>query len=103
MACYRIEDGGVVLSVRLTPKAARDGVDGIRTLDDGSEVASVRVRAPPVDGAANAALVGLLARTFGVPKSAVRLVSGEGARLKRVRIAGDPDNLARVVDAWPRT
>ena len=103
MACYRLEGNAIILSVRLTPKAAHDGVDGVRTLDDGSEVAIVRVRAAPVDGAANLALVALFARTFDVPKSAVRLVSGDGARRKRLRISGNPADLAAVADKWPRT
>ena len=71
MACYRVEPGAIVLTVRLTPKADRDAIDGIGVLADGRAVAQVRVRALPEDGAANAALVALIAKTFGRPKSAV--------------------------------
>ncbi len=45
-----------------------------------------RVKAPPVDGKANAELAALVARHFGVPRSAVSIKSGAGARIKRVRI-----------------
>ncbi|MEO8668105.1 MAG: DUF167 family protein [Bauldia sp.] len=102
MACYRLEPDGMVLSVRLTPKAARDSVDGTGALSDGRIVAHVRVRTIPADGAANAALVTLLARTFAVPKSSVEIIGGLSARLKQVRIAGSPSALATIADGWPK-
>jgi len=55
--------------------------------------------APPVDGAANAGLVALVAKTFGVPKRAVTIVAGETARLKRLHIAGDATTLAEIASA----
>ncbi len=69
-------------------------------LADGREVALARVRAVPEDGAANAALIALLAKTFGRPKSAVSIVRGATQRLKQVRIDGDADALARIVAGW---
>ena len=48
----------------------------------------VRVAAPPVEGAANDALIEFLASSLGVPRRAIRIVSGERGRLKRVAIAG---------------
>ena len=98
--CYRIEAGGLLLSVRLTPRAGRDSIDGIGALSDGRAVAMVRVRALPAKGEANAALVALLAKRLRVAKSAVTIVVGQGARLKQVRIAGDPAALAREIDGW---
>jgi hypothetical protein len=63
----------------------------------------VRVAAPPVEGAANAALIAFLAKTLGVPKSSLTIVSGAGARLKLIDIAGcDPLSLARVLGRRPR-
>ena len=98
--CYRVEAGGVVLSVRLTPRAARDSVDGVGVLSDGRAVALARVRALPSEGEANAALLALLAKRLRVAKSAVTIAAGHSARLKQVRIAGDPDGLAREIDGW---
>jgi uncharacterized protein YggU (UPF0235/DUF167 family) len=85
---------GLRVSVRLTPKGGRDAVEGLAALSDGSEVMKARVRAAPEDGAANAALAALLAKTLGVGKSAVTLRSGHSARVKVLDIAGDGAALA---------
>ena len=58
--------GGIMLTVRLTPKGGSDAIDGIETMADGRAVLKARVRAAPSDGEANAALVKLVARTLGV-------------------------------------
>ena len=85
---WRSEASGLVLSVRLTPRSDREAIDGIAQLADGKAVLQVRVRAPPVDGQANAALVRLIAAAFGVRPRDVSLVAGESARLKRVEVSG---------------
>ena len=60
----------------------------------------VRVAAPPVDGAANAALVRLLAGVVGVARSDVAIVAGESGRRKRVAFAGvEPDLLIERLEA----
>ena len=56
--------------------------------EDGSGNWIARLRASPVDGKANAELVGLVAKRFGCPKSAVAVISGASARVKLVRISG---------------
>jgi uncharacterized protein len=70
------------LAVRLTPRGGRDAITGLR--DDGTVLA--RVSAPPADGKANEALCRLLAKTLGVPRSAVSVVRGQTAREKLVRV-----------------
>lgn len=84
------------ISVRLTPRAARDEIAGWQ---DG--LLRVRVTAPPVKGAANAALERLLAKALGVPKSAVGVVSGAKAREKIIGIGGlsQDEAVARLRDA----
>jgi uncharacterized protein len=79
----------VELDVRAIPRAARDELAGTR-----AGRLLVRVTAPPLDGRANAAVCGLLAKAAGVPRSAVTVVRGESARDKRVRIAGVVDERA---------
>jgi uncharacterized protein (TIGR00251 family) len=102
MAPFRSEGGAIVLTVRLTPRAARDGVDGIGRLSDGRDVVLARVRAVPEKGGANEALVRVIAESFGVAKSAVEIAGGATGRLKQVRIAGEPAALAAKVAALPK-
>ena len=73
----------VVIDVRVIPRAKRNGFGGER---DG--VIVVRLAAPPVEGAANEALVGFLAETLALPRRNITIVSGARSRNKRVAIAG---------------
>ncbi len=75
------------LPVRLTPGASADRIDGWDVDADGRPVLKVRVRARPVEGEANAALVKLIAKALGVPKSAVVLQRGGQSRTKMLEIA----------------
>jgi uncharacterized protein (TIGR00251 family) len=70
-------------SVRATPRAARNSVDGWQ-----GESLKVHLQAPPVDGKANAALIVLLAETLGVSRKQVEIIGGETSRTKRVRVHG---------------
>ncbi|HEV2554327.1 MAG TPA: DUF167 family protein [Bosea sp. (in: a-proteobacteria)] len=90
---------GLRLSVRLTPRGGRDAIDGVEILSDGRPVLKARVRATPSEGEANAALLALIARTLDLPRSAVTLAAGAGARLKTVAIAGDPAGLGARLEA----
>jgi uncharacterized protein len=92
---YRVRTDGVVLAVRLTPRASRDSVDGLK-----EDRIQARVRAVPEDGRANAALVELVADEIGVPKSTVEVTAGHTARLKSVSIKGDVAALEARVTAW---
>lgn len=96
--CYRLRPDGIELAVRLTPRAARDAVEGVVVASDDSRRLAVRVRAVPEKGSANTALLRLLATHFGLPKQAVTLAAGATSRTKTVRLAGDPDALAALVD-----
>lgn len=86
---WRLTDEGLQLALRLTPKGGRDRIDGIGADATGKPVLLVRVAAPPVDGAANKALIKFLAKQIGVAKSGISFVSGETARIKRLKISGD--------------
>src|SRR5687767_4173482 len=79
---------GVIISVRVVPRAGRSEIAGVR-----SGALLVRLNAPPVDGAANAELIEVLADAIGVPRRAVSIVAGERARQKRVRIEGVTQDL----------
>ncbi|TWG50023.1 MULTISPECIES: DUF167 domain-containing protein [unclassified Aminobacter] len=94
---YRRVSGGLELFVRLTPKSSRDAVEGVETASDGRAHLKARVRAVPEKGKANQALVKLIASTLGVPARDVEIVSGDTARLKTVRVSGDPESLEESV------
>ena len=79
----RPSDGGVRVSVHVQPRAVRTEFAGVH-----GAALKIRLAAPPVDGAANAALVAFLAGEFGVPRRAVRIVAGHGARSKIVELDG---------------
>jgi uncharacterized protein len=74
------------LAIRLTPRGGRDALDGVATLSDGSTVLLARVRAVPEDGAANAALIVLIAKALSLAKSDVVLHSGATSRVKIIRL-----------------
>lgn len=74
---------GVEIDVRVIPRAGKSAVAGER---DGRVL--VRLSAPPVEGAANQALIDLFSTLFGRPKRDIRLVSGERSRVKRVAVDG---------------
>ena len=82
---------GITVAVRVTPRGGRDRLSG----GEGPWLAA-RLAAPPVDGKANAALIALVATNFAVPKRAVTIIGGDHARLKRLRIDGDPATLAEI-------
>jgi uncharacterized protein (TIGR00251 family) len=74
---------GVELDVRVIPRAAHADLGGVR---EGALV--VRLTAPPVEGAANAALTAFLAERLSLPRRAIRIIAGEHGRRKRVAIDG---------------
>jgi uncharacterized protein (TIGR00251 family) len=85
----------VSLIVRLSPRAGRDSIDGV---DDAGRL-RVRVAAPPVDGAANDALIRLLSVALEVPRSSLVIESGATSRVKRIRIEGMDGAL--MAARWP--
>jgi uncharacterized protein (TIGR00251 family) len=86
----RVDQGRLLVPVRVVPRASRVAVD---VVDDGLRV---RLTAPPVDGAANTALIALLAERLRLPRQAITLVRGATARHKLLAIAGiAPDDFWR--------
>jgi uncharacterized protein len=76
-------DGSFVFVVRVTPRASRDAIEG-----EHQRALKVRLTAPPIEDRANDALRRLLAARLNVRVSAVRIVSGEKSRNKRVSVVG---------------
>ena len=86
------------LRLKVQPKARREGVTGWTPDPDGMAL-KLSVGAPPEDGKANAAVIALLAKTLGVAKSAISVVSGATDRRKLVEIRGDETELRAALDA----
>jgi uncharacterized protein (TIGR00251 family) len=95
---WRRAKDGVRLAVRVSPKASRDGIDGLTATPQGPAV-QVRVRAVPDEGKANAAVATAVAAWLGVPGRTVTVARGHKSRVKTLQIAGDPDTLEGLVAA----
>ncbi len=90
------------LTVRLTPRAQADRLDGWSRDEAGRPVLNARVRAAPVEGEANAALEALLAKALLRPRSTVRVVKGGSARIKQVEVEGVDDDALQILGGGPR-
>ncbi len=76
------------LFVRLTPKSSVERIDGWGEDDKGRRFLKIRVRAAPIEGRANEALIAFVAKSLSLPKSRLSLVAGDTARLKQIEIDG---------------
>lgn len=90
----RLADGGLLIRVRVTPNARREA------LAPGDGHIEAKVTVPPEKGRANTAVVGLLARTWRLPRTSLEVVSGATARMKTVRVGGDAEAARRAVAEW---
>jgi uncharacterized protein (TIGR00251 family) len=84
----------VRVSVHVQPRATRSEIVGLH-----GAALKVRLQAPPVDGAANEALVTLLAERLGVARRAVRVVAGASSRAKTVEVDGTTEDAVRALAA----
>jgi len=90
-----VRGSAVRFQVRLQPRASRNEIAGAH---DGA--LRIRLHAPPVDGAANEALVAFLAERLAVPRRGVRIVTGATSRTKTIEIEGVTSaDVARLADA----
>ncbi|HEX2759734.1 MAG TPA: DUF167 family protein [Rhizomicrobium sp.] len=100
MKPYAATQGGVRLTLRLTPRASRNGVDGIAADAEGRPILKLRLMAPPVEGAANEALIAFLAKTLSLRKADIAIRSGETSRVKILHLAGDSAAILQKLDSW---
>jgi uncharacterized protein (TIGR00251 family) len=84
-----------ILPVRVTPRSAKPGIGGWRAGADGREELEVRVSAAPTDGAANEAVLKLLAQSLGVSRSELAIIAGETSRHKRITVPFEPEEVRR--------
>jgi len=90
----RQEKSGASFAVKVAPRASHNKISGVA-----GGALKVRLTAPPVDGAANQALVKLLAKALGLAKGKVRVIKGFKSRDKRILVEGlEPDQVTRLLD-----
>jgi uncharacterized protein (TIGR00251 family) len=99
-ARYTAIHGGVRLALRLTPRASRNGVDGVVADAEGRPLLKLRLVAPPVEGAANEALIAYLAKTLALRKADITIRSGETSRVKILHLAGDSAAIIQKLNVW---
>jgi uncharacterized protein len=93
MDAWRYSAQGISVALRVTPRGGRDEIGGLETLANGRTVVKMRVRAIAEGGAANRAVIEVLAEALGVTKAKVRILSGMTSRLKQIVVDGDPAKL----------
>ena len=91
---------GIRLRLKVTPKAKRLAIGGLQPEADGGVCLKVAVTAAPEDGKANAAVIALLAKEWGVAKTAISVVAGATDRRKLVEIRGSTAELTARIGAW---
>lgn len=96
---YTKREDGLVITLRVTPKASRTDAVGVVETPDGPAL-KIRVTAAPDKGKANAAVIALMAKTFSVAKSDVALLSGATDRRKVVHVSSIVSELATTADQW---
>jgi uncharacterized protein (TIGR00251 family) len=97
---YKAFADHLTLAVRLTPNGGRDQLDGIELDADGKARLKARVSVVPEKGKANKALVALIAKALGLPKSSVSLVSGDTSSKKILRIDAEPEDVMVKLDVF---
>ena len=94
---FRPGRGGLLLSVRVTPRSRRDEVAGLHTASGGAVSLAVKVTAVPDKGRANKAVIETLAKACRMPKSAFTLVAGDTERNKTILVTGNPAELEALI------
>jgi uncharacterized protein len=94
-----VTGGSLAVAIRLSPRGQADRLVGVVAADGARRVLKATVTAPPEGGRANAALLGLLARSWQLPQRDLSIVQGATSRNKVVRIAGDPQLLIPKITA----
>lgn len=90
---------GSQIAIRVTPRSAKPGIGGWRAGADGREELEIRVAEAPADGAANSAVIRLLANALSISKSEVEIVSGQSSRHKRISVPLDAGKVRQMLSS----
>ena len=81
-----VDKTGLKFNIHVQPRSSRNQVVGLY-----GDALKVKIKAPPVEGAANKMCIAVLAKALNVPKSAIEIVSGQASKTKRVQVRGEKD------------
>ena len=99
---FSITSDGVLVAIRLTPKASQNRILGLDVRDDGSVFLKAAVTAVPEKGKANKALLKLLSQSWGVGMRRLNLIRGDKDRYKTTLVSGEANQLIEQLTAWAR-
>lgn len=91
-AFYQLNAKGIVLNVLVRPNAAADKIEGLY-----DNLLKLRVSAQPLEGAANQAVIKLLSKAFGVPKTAIEIMAGHTGKHKRLQLHLSAEKIGAVL------
>ncbi len=94
---FKITESGLLVNIRLAPKARDNKIIGITDIADSKKAVKVSVNAIPEDGKANKALIALLAKTWKIPKTSMSLVSGHTNKNKTLLIEGGGEDIKEII------
>jgi len=97
---WRPAADGVELTVKVTPRAGKSALAGVVADPHSRPTFHIRLAAPPVNGAANEALIAFLSAGLGLRKRDVTVRAGHGSRTKQVSLAGVPAELVQRLTRW---
>ena len=93
MIDFTEQENSIIFTVRVVPRASKSEVIG-----DFGGALKVKLKSPPIDGAANAELTKILAEFFAIPKSAVEIFAGQTSKTKKVKIRGSDQKILPAID-----
>lgn len=82
MINFTENDGAIFFDVKVAPRSSQSGIVG-----ELGDALKIKLKSPPVEGAANAELVKLLSKTFGIAKSEIEIISGQTSKSKQIKIS----------------
>lgn len=85
---FRTTDTGLLINIKLTPKAKQPAFGEVIELPDGKQALKLSVKSVPEDGKANKELIDFLSKKWKIPKTNIEIISGHTSRLKTLKISG---------------
>ena len=100
MTPWRVGKPGLLLDIRVAPGAGKTVLGQVEPDATGLPRLKIRIAAPPVEGAANNAVIAYVAKSLGLAKRDIALASGAKARSKTLALEGEADDLSARITAW---